>query len=365
MRKRHPGTGIVILTQYDEPEYAISLLSEGSAGYAYLLKDRIAEGDQLVRAMRAVATGGTMLDPAIVDSLVHTGHRGGRPHARRTRSCCSRWPRASRSRRSRSPQRHPSGGGRRRRALFLKLATDASKGREGALRRLRMLHQAIVDREEQGESLSRLLPGGLAEKLRREGRHIGETEKLVVTVLMSDIRGYSTIAEHADPSALAGAAQRAPRRDERGHPRRGRHRDAVRRRRGHGRVRRAVPAGRPRRPRRCAPPGRCTRSRPPSTRTWEAEGLTAFGLGIGISTGEVAAALLGSEERLEYTIVGDTVNLSQRLQQLADAGCRPCSARRRATCSPSSRRRTTEPALVKGRDTPVEAYRIAKRYGYE
>ena len=41
VRKRHPGTGVVILSQYDDPEYAISLLSEGAAGYAYLLKDRV------------------------------------------------------------------------------------------------------------------------------------------------------------------------------------------------------------------------------------------------------------------------------------------------------------------------------------
>ena len=66
-----------------------------------------------------------------------------------------------------------------------------------------MLHQAIVDREEQGETLSRLLPTGLAEKMRIEGRSIGETEELVVTVIMSDIRGYSGIAETTDPSALA------------------------------------------------------------------------------------------------------------------------------------------------------------------
>src|SRR5580765_6425375 len=70
VRKRHPGTGVVVLSQYDDPEYAISLLAEGSAGYGYLLKDRIAEGNQLVDAIREVATGGTALDPAIVDALV-------------------------------------------------------------------------------------------------------------------------------------------------------------------------------------------------------------------------------------------------------------------------------------------------------
>ena len=78
VRKRHPGTGVVILSQYDDPEYAVSLLAEGSAGYGYLLKDHIAEGDQLVDAIRAVATGGTALDPAIVDALVRpvTTHGG-------------------------------------------------------------------------------------------------------------------------------------------------------------------------------------------------------------------------------------------------------------------------------------------------
>ena len=69
VRKRSPGTGIVILSQYDEPEYAISLLSEGRPGYAYLLKDRVGDGDQLARAVREVSTGGSMLDPRIVDAL--------------------------------------------------------------------------------------------------------------------------------------------------------------------------------------------------------------------------------------------------------------------------------------------------------
>ena len=70
VRKRQPGTGVVVLSQYDDPEYAIALLAEGSAGYGYLLKDRVAEGNQLVDAIRSVASGGTALDPAIVEALV-------------------------------------------------------------------------------------------------------------------------------------------------------------------------------------------------------------------------------------------------------------------------------------------------------
>src|SRR5690242_15799449 len=69
VRKRHPGTGVVILSQYDDPEYAVSLLSEGAAGYAYLLKDHVAEEDRLARAVREVAAGGSMLDPKIVEAL--------------------------------------------------------------------------------------------------------------------------------------------------------------------------------------------------------------------------------------------------------------------------------------------------------
>src|SRR6201982_677966 len=73
VRKRHPGTGVVILSQYEDPEYAVSLLAEGSAGYGYLLKDHIAQGDQLVDAIRAVATGGNALGPALVDALLRPG----------------------------------------------------------------------------------------------------------------------------------------------------------------------------------------------------------------------------------------------------------------------------------------------------
>ena len=310
IRKRHPGTGIVILSQFDDPEYAISLLDEGAAGCAYLLKDRIAEGDQLARAVRAVATGGSVLDPTIVESMVHPVTDAGDAVARPRRSSCTSWPRASPSRPSPSPRAPPPAAAAEAvERLFLRIAQQASAGGQNSLRRLRMLHEAIVNREEQGETLSRLLPGGVADLLvRRAGSRARPTE-LVVSVLMSDIRGYSTIAERADPSALAGQLNVHRAEMNRAILDVERHRHAVRRRRGDGGLRRPGPDGRPRRAGRARPPWPCTPRRRRSTPRWRDEGLPPFGLGIGVTTGPVAAALLGSEERLEYTLVGDTVNL--------------------------------------------------------
>ena len=70
IRKRHPGTGIVILSQYDDPEYAISLLEEGAAGYAYLLKDRVADVSEFIEAVDRVARGGTALDPEVIAQVM-------------------------------------------------------------------------------------------------------------------------------------------------------------------------------------------------------------------------------------------------------------------------------------------------------
>ncbi len=204
VRLRNPGIGVVVLSQFDEPEYAIALLSDGAAGYAYLLKDRVGDGDQLVRAVREVATGGSMLDPSIVEAMVSPVRADG--ELSDDEDQLLQWIAEGRPVKAIAASAGiPSEAVNDAiESLFLKLAKEASAGRESALRRLRLLQKAIVDREEQGESLSRLLPGGLAEKLRRDGRNIGETERLDVTVLMSDVRGYSAIAEHTDPTVLAG-----------------------------------------------------------------------------------------------------------------------------------------------------------------
>ena len=91
---------------------------------------------------------------------------------------------------------------------------------------------------------------------------------------------------------------------------------------------------------------------------WGTEGLHPFELGIGLSTGEVAAALLGSEERLEYTVVGDTVNLAQRLQQWAEPGEIVLSAATYEALGAPAEAEAMEPALVKGRQAPVQAFRL-------
>lgn len=70
LRDTHPDVGVVVLSQYAEPRYALALLDGGTARRAYLLKERVDDLAQLVGAIRAVADGGSMIDPKIVESLV-------------------------------------------------------------------------------------------------------------------------------------------------------------------------------------------------------------------------------------------------------------------------------------------------------
>jgi class 3 adenylate cyclase len=319
----------------------------------------VGDGDRLVHAIREVATGGSVLDPEIVEALVAPARDEGelswqeesllRLIAQGTpvKAIAASWD---------TP---PAAVNDSVEELFMKLAQGASAGRDGALKRLRMLQQAIVEREEQGETLSRFLPGGLAEKLRQDRDALEKTERLDVTVLMSDVRGYSGIAEHTDPTVLAGQLRthrqemNAAILEEDGtvmqyvgdavmavfgapFPVEDHAERALRAARGMHRRQAAVDA------------------------EWAKEGLEAFGLGIGLSTGEVAAALLGSDERLEYTVVGDTVNLSQRLQDAA----RPAGTilMSEATVEGLSERPDglgeVEELMVKGRETIVRAYRL-------
>ena len=212
---------------------------------------------------------------------------------------------------------------------------------------------------ELSETLSHLLPTGLADRLRRDGLRIGQPELLEITVLMSDIRGYSGIAETIDPAQLAAQLNEHRRAMN----------DVIKNCAGivmqyMGDAVFAVFGP-------TTPPGQHAdqafaaaqemhSQQHQINETWTSRGQLIFGMGIGLSTGQVAAVLLGSDERLEYTLVGDTVNLANRLQDLA----RPAAT---TVMSEATWDSLTEPPdeyerlsaqLMKGRRTPVTCYRI-------
>ncbi len=70
IRAEHPQTGVVVLSQYADEDYAYELLKDGAAGLGYLLKERVADVDDLARALTEVARGGSVLDPTVVEALV-------------------------------------------------------------------------------------------------------------------------------------------------------------------------------------------------------------------------------------------------------------------------------------------------------
>lgn len=77
VRRGQPGIGVVVLSQHANPTYAMALLEDGSAGRAYLLKERVGDVDELLRAVREVAAGRSVIDPEIVDLLVSGGRSSG------------------------------------------------------------------------------------------------------------------------------------------------------------------------------------------------------------------------------------------------------------------------------------------------
>ena len=70
IRTRYPGTGVILLTQFADPQYAYEFLSQGAAGAGYLLKERIGDIAELKRSLQQVAAGGSALDPQLVEALV-------------------------------------------------------------------------------------------------------------------------------------------------------------------------------------------------------------------------------------------------------------------------------------------------------
>ena len=234
-----------------------------------------------------------------------------------------------------------------------RLQADLRAGQREAEQSLQQLNRA----EATQQRMTRLLPGGLAERISSDPDAFTTTELLTVTVLMSDIRGYTGIAETTEPAQLAAQLNE--------------HRQAMNEAildQG-GTVMQyvgdAVMAvfGAPEpldghEARALAAAARMHARQEALNTPWAAQGLKPFGLGIGLSTGQVAAALLGSRERVEYTVVGDTVNLAARLCDAArPAGSIVASAATMRGC-PAAEGYELLPALrVKGKAATVAAYR--------
>jgi DNA-binding NarL/FixJ family response regulator len=79
IRARHPGVGVLVLSQFVRPSYALELLAEGTEGLGYLLKDRVSDLDQLASSVRRVAHGESVLDPLVVEQLVSRPRSGPSP----------------------------------------------------------------------------------------------------------------------------------------------------------------------------------------------------------------------------------------------------------------------------------------------
>ena len=196
IREKHPGTGVVVLSAHDDEAYAIALLGKGQSGLAYLLKDRIAQGDELVRAIREVAAGGTAVDPAIAERL--SGRRETAEHDRELLDLMSQGLGYEQmAERLGTTQEAVD---RRVTELFTKMAAGARSGGASAVDDMKRLHAAVVAKQAAAATLSSYVPQRVAEKL---ARGEVEREELEVTVLFSDIRGFSAMAERLAANEIA------------------------------------------------------------------------------------------------------------------------------------------------------------------
>jgi class 3 adenylate cyclase len=234
-----------------------------------------------------------------------------------------------------------------------RLQAELRAGQREAEQSLRRLDQAQAT----NRRMTRLLPGGLAERMSKDPEAFTTTELLTVTVLMSDIRGYTAIAEATEPGRLAAQLNG--------------HREAMNEAvLAHGGtvmqyVGDAVMAvfGAPEpldehQALALAAAAQMHAGQEVLNATWTVQGLRPFGLGIGLSTGQVAAALLGSRERVEYTVVGDTVNLAARLCDAArPAGSTVASAATMRGIDAADHYVLLPALRVKGKAATVAAYR--------
>ena len=349
IRERQPGTGVVVLSAHDDEAYAIALLGRGQSGLAYLLKDRIAQGDELVRAIREVAAGGSAVDPVIAERL--SGRRDAVAADRQILDMMAEGlGYEAMAERLGTTQEAVDG---RVTELFRRMA--AEDGSAAAVDELKRLHAAVVQKESTATSLRSYVPHQVADRL--AAGEVGR-EELEVTVLFSDIRGFSTIAERLSAREIADVV--------------GRHlaamAEVVAEHGGtidkfQGDAVMAVFGAPDPLPDHAERALRCAiamqrRQAELNAKGWGDADVGNLHVGIGVNTGLVVAGAVGGGGRLEYTVVGDAVNIASRLQSEAEGDEVIASS---ATIAAAGEGVVAEPIgsrLVKGREEPVEVFRV-------
>ncbi len=351
IRDAHPDTGVVVLSAHDDEEYALALLGKGRSGLAYLLKDRIAQGDELVRAIREVHAGGSTVDPLIAERL------SGRDDTEATdRALLDMMAKGlGYEEMAATLDTTQEAVDRQVTELFSRMA--GGDGNAGLVDEFKRLHAAVVEQTASRRTLASFVPSQLAERLAAHPDAPIEPQEVEVTVLFSDIRGFSTIAERLGARDVAGVV--------------GKHLSAMAEVvAGHGgmidkfqgdAVMAIFGAPEPQ-PDHAVLALRCAismqeRQSELNEQGWGVEGLPTLGVGIGVNTGLVIAGTVGGGGRLEYTVVGDAVNVASRLQSEAEGG-EIVAAASTVAAAPDVACESIGPRHVKGREEPVEVFRV-------
>lgn len=351
VRQAHPKTGVVVLSSHDDPEYALALFAGGSSGLAYLLKERVAEPEQLIRAVREVSRGGAVMDPKIVDALVsrEASASGLSPADQQLLELmgtgCSYDQMAERL------EIPVTAVDLEVTRVLSRLAEAASRGVDVAISELRKLHASVVEKERQTIALSRFLSPQVARGV--VARELPEPAETELTVVFSDIRGWTALSESAMPSLRTQLNEHL-----------GAMSDLVLERDGMvdkflGDSVMAVfgaPVRVPDHARRALDCARAMLVRQDQLNArWESDGLPAFRLGVGVNTGIAVAGSVG-DAKLEYTVTGDAVNVAQRLNSIADAG--EVVASEETVLAAGEAPGNVETVSVKGRGRPVRVVRL-------
>ena len=350
IRDAHPETGVVVLSAHDDEAYAIALLGRGHSGLAYLLKDRIAQGDELARAIREVAAGGSAVDPAIAERLAGRGEtdEGDRQILdMMSQGMGYEQMAAALGTTQESVDRRVTG-------LFRRMASG--EGNSSAVDGIKRLHAAVVEQTGTASSLRSFVPSQVADRL-VGGQTTMIQQELEVTVLFSDIRGFSTIAERLSARVIAEIV--------------GRHLGAMAEivvehggtiDKFQGDAVMAIFGAPDPLPEHAACALRCAiamqqRQSELNAQGWGTDEVPVLGVGIGLNTGTVIAGAIGGGGRLEYTVIGDAVNVAQRVQSEALGG-EIVAAASTIAAAPDIECESIGPRVVKGREEPVEVFRV-------